>query len=274
MRLPHPPAPTARRLLALGALLWACGLPGAIAAEAARDYVIGAGDVIKVSVFQNPDLTLETRVAESGSIGYPLLGQVRLAGLSVAQAEQAIAAGLRDGSFIKQPQVTLVVMQVRSSQVSVLGMVTRPGRYPIDGSMRLSELLALAGGVAPGGSDRVTLNGLREGRPFRIEIDLPALLVQAQGEDPHILNGDVVYVDRMPTVYIYGEVQRPGPMRLERDMTVMQALATGGGLTPRGTERGLRVHRKGSDGRLVATQPALDDRLQDGDVVFVRESLF
>ena len=75
-------------------------------------------------------------------------------------------------------------------------------------------------------------------------------------------------------VYIYGEVQRPGPMRLERGMTVMQVLATGGGLNLRGTEKGLRVHRKGSDGKVQVLQPGMDDALVDGDVVFVRESLF
>ena len=81
-------------------------------------------------------------------------------------------------------------------------------------------------------------------------------------------------MDRQQVVYIYGEVQRPGAMRLERGMTVMQALATGGGLTARGTEKGIRVHRKAVDGKPQVVQPGMDDRLQDGDVVYVRESLF
>ena len=87
-------------------------------------------------------------------------------------------------------------------------------------------------------------------------------------------NGDTLWVERQNTVYIYGEVQRPGAFRLERGMTLMQALATGGGLTQRGTEKGIRVHRKNADGRVLVVQPGLDDKLQDGDVVFVRESLF
>ena len=86
--------------------------------------------------------------------------------------------------------------------------------------------------------------------------------------------GDTIWVDRQPIVYIYGEVQRPGPMRLERGMTLMQSLATGGGLTQRGTEKGIRVHRKGADGKVQVITPTLDDRMQDGDVVYVRESLF
>lgn len=84
----------------------------------------------------------------------------------------------------------------------------------------------------------------------------------------------MLWVDRQPLAYIYGEVQRPGPMRLERGLTVMQALATGGGLTQRGTEKGIRVHRKGPDGKVQVLQPSMDDKVQEGDVVYVRESLF
>ena len=89
-----------------------------------------------------------------------------------------------------------------------------------------------------------------------------------------LLNGDVVWVERQPIVYIYGEVQRPGPMRLEREMTLLQALATGGGLTARGTEKGVRVHRKAADGNVTVITPGMTDKLREGDVVFVRESLF
>lgn len=250
--------------------------PLARAADAVRDYVIAAGDVLRITVYQSPDLTLEARVSEAGTISYPLLGAVRLSGLSVGQAEAAITKGLRDGNFLKQPQVSLLVMQVRGNQVSVLGQVNRPGRYPLDmAGMRLSEVLAQAGGVAPGGSDIVTLTGSRDGKPFRREVDLPALYApSSRGEDPLLLNGDTVFVDRAPTVYIYGEVQRPGPLRLDRDMTVMQALAAGGGVTLRGTEKGLRVHRRNGDGALEVIQPTLDERVRGGDVIYVRESLF
>jgi polysaccharide export outer membrane protein len=75
-------------------------------------------------------------------------------------------------------------------------------------------------------------------------------------------------------VYIYGEVQRPGALRLERGMTLMQALASGGGLSARGTEKGIRVHRRAADGRVRVFSPAMDEPVRDGDVVFVRESLF
>src|SRR5207344_3088948 len=138
------------------------------------------------------------------------------------------------------------VVEVRVNQASVLGMVNRPGRYPIEVTdMRLSDLLATAGGTTSGGTDLIVVTGTRNGQPFRMEVDLPTLFTSAgRDKDIQIKNGDAIWVDRQPLVYIYGEVQRPGPMRLERGMTLMQTLATGGGLTQRGTEKGIRVHRK------------------------------
>ena len=283
-------SPWVHTALVLGACLCCAGVAtaqaqGAAAAATtaaatttnpAAEYRLGSGDVVRINVYQNPDLTLETRVTEAGIVSYPLLGAIRLGGLSVTAAEKLIADGLRSGNFVKQPQVTLVVLQVRGNQASVLGQVNRPGRYPIEvADMRLTDLLAMAGGAAVNGSDLVVVTGSRNGQPFRTEIDLPTVFA-AGGRDKDILinNGDSVWVDRQPLVYIYGEVQRPGPMRVERGMTVMQALATGGGLTLRGTQKGIRVHRKAADGKVQVSEPTLDDKVQDGDVVYVRESLF
>jgi polysaccharide export outer membrane protein len=240
------------------------------------EYRIGPGDVLRVVVYQNPDLQLETRVTDAGLVSYPLLGSLRVAGLTINELERLIADGLRNGNFVRQPQVTVGLLQVRAHQVSVLGQVNRPGRYPLEtANMRLTEVLATAGGVAPSGSDVVVLSGQREGKPYRAEIDLPTLFAVAGGEkDVPVQNGDIVWVDRQPIVYIYGEVQRPGPMRLEREMTLLQALATGGGLTLRGTEKGVRVHRKAADGGVTVLTPVMTDKLREGDVVFVRESLF
>jgi polysaccharide biosynthesis/export protein len=262
---------------------WAQGSPGAVAPRPAAavpavpaEYRLGSGDVLRITVFQNPELTLETRLTDSGQISFPLLGALRLGGLSVPEAERLIADGLAKGNFIRNPQVTLILLQVRGSQANVLGQVNRPGRFPLENAdTRLTDLIALAGGVAPGGADIVVITGSRDGQPFRDEVDLPALFMPGgEKRDLIVRNGDVLWVDRQPLVYIYGEVQRPGPLRLERGMTLLQALATGGGLTPRGTEKGIRVHRKGTGGAIEVTQPAMTDTLREGDVVFVRESLF
>lgn len=240
------------------------------------DYVLGAGDVIRVTVFQSPELSLETRIPESGVVSYPLLGPVNLGGLTISQAERRLADGLLAGKFLKQPQVSILVTQLRGSQASVLGHAVRPGRYTLElANTRLSDLMALAGGVAPDGSDMLTVVGTREGKPFRTQIDFRTLFRgDSASQDIVIQNNDVVYVDRVAQVYIYGEVQRPGALRLERGMTVLQALAAGGGLTQRGTQRGIRVHRKGPDGVVQELTPGLQDQLQQDDVVFVRESLF
>ena len=251
--------------------------PTPAAATASAEYRLGAGDVIRIVVYQNPDLTLETRVSETGVVSFPLLGNVRIGGLGVSAAEKLIADGLKNGNFVKQPQVTLTLLQIKGNQASVLGQVNRPGRYPIEtADMRLTDLLANAGGVATSGSDQLVLTGTRNGKPFRQEIDLPGVFSAEQNRANDILiqNGDVLWVDRAPLVYIYGEVQRPGPMRLERGMTLMQVLAAGGGLNQRGTERGIRIHRKSADGKVQVVQPNMDDSVRDGDVVFVKESLF
>ena len=240
------------------------------------EYRLGSGDVLRVSVYQNPDLTLETRVSEAGVLSFPLLGTIRLGGLSVTHAEKLIADGLKNGNFVKNPQVTIVVLQVKGNQASVLGQVNRPGRYPLEvADMRLTDLLANAGGVASTGAELLVLVGTRNGKPYRAEVDLPNVFAEAgRGQDLPVQNGDVLWVDRAPLVYIYGEVQRPGAMRLERGMTLLQSLASGGGLSQRGTEKGIRVHRKGADGKIVVLQPAMDELLRDADVVYVRESLF
>lgn len=246
----------------------------AAARNSASDYILGAGDVVRITVYQNPDLSLEARIGESGVISYPLIGAVKLGGLPVPEAEKRIADGLKSGNFVKQPQVSILVTQVRGNQASVLGQVLRPGRYPLEqANMTLSELLAMAGGIAQSGNDVVTLTGKRNGKPMRMQVDFPTIFI-GDGKDVPVSDGDVVYVDRMPTVYIYGEVQRPGPYRIDRGMTVLQALATGGGPTLRGTEKGIRIHRRDAQGKVQVIEPKMDDIVRDGDVVYVRESLF
>jgi polysaccharide export outer membrane protein len=240
------------------------------------DYVLGAGDVIKVTVFQSPELSVETRIPESGTVSFPLLGAVKLGGLTISQAEKKLADGLLAGKFLKQPQVSILVTALRGSQASVLGKAVRPGRYSLElANTRLSDLMALAGGVAPDGSDMLTVVGTRDGKPFRAQIDFRMLFRGTNSSQDIVMqNNDVVYVDSAPQVYFYGEVQKPGVIKLERGMTVLQGLAAAGGLTSRGTQRGIKVQRKAPDGSVKELLPGPHDPLQQDDVVYVRESLF
>lgn len=239
------------------------------------DYRLGAGDTIRITVFQNNDLTLETRVSESGTINYPLVGSLKLGGLSIDAAEKKVAHGLRDGGFVKQPQVNIQLLAIRGNQVSVLGLVNRPARFPLETSTRVSDAIALAGGVAPTGSDTAIVTGSRDGQNFRKEIDIPSLFVAENSPDNFLLQGgDVLYVPRAPVFYLYGEAQRPGSYRIERGMTVQQALALGGGPTARGTEWRLRLDRRMPDGKVERISPERDELIQSDDVLYVRESLF
>ncbi|HMV18773.1 MAG TPA: polysaccharide export protein EpsE [Rhodocyclaceae bacterium] len=269
-----------RWLLCVVAML-AAALTGSLAlaqgpAPAAQEYRLGPGDGVKISVFQNPDLGLETRVSETGVISYPLVGSVQVGGLTVGEAEKAIAAGLRSGGYVLQPQVTLVVQQVRGAQVAVLGQVARPGRYPLESTaMKVTDALALAGGTTPQGAEKVILTGLRNGRRVRLEVDVADLFVTWTPEkDVPVHAGDTLYVQRAPQFYVYGEVLKAGAYRVERNMTVLQALSLGGGLNPRGTERGIRIHRRGDDGSVRVINPQLNDPVQADDVIVVREALF
>ncbi|WP_374594270.1 polysaccharide export protein EpsE [Aquabacterium sp.] len=258
-------------------LMFALGASAQVGNQpAGKEYVLGAGDIVHVTVYQNPDLTLDARISESGVISFPLLGQIKIGDLSISQAEKTLSDGLKKGRYIIDPQVTILVTQVKGNQASILGQVNRPGRYPLDvAGMRFTDLLALAGGAQVDGAEVAVLTGQRNGKPFRLEIDVPSLFgASGNGQDPIIQNGDVIYVARAPMIYIYGEVQRPGQLRLERGMTVRQALAAGGGPTLRGTERGLALHRRNAAGQVEISKPTMDDLLQNGDVIYVRESLF
>ncbi len=240
------------------------------------DYALAPGDTIRIQVYQNPDLTLETRISDSGNISYPLIGTIELGRLSPVAAERRIADALQNGGFLQKPQVTVTLLQLRGHQVSVLGQVVRPGRYPLEATnTRLSDMLATAGGALPGGDDVAIVSGLRDGQPFLRRIDFPAIYLSGQGRDDMTLQGgDVIYVHRAPVFYIYGEAQRPGAHRVERGMTVMQALAQGGGPTVRGSQYRLRLHRRDAAGALVETSPELTQPVQADDVIFVKESIF
>lgn len=265
------------RYCAYWLVLMAClfQLPTFAADKPNLSYRLGSGDVIRITVFQNPDLALETRVSESGTITYPLIGSVSLGGLTLEAAEKLIAKGLKDGGYVQAPQVNIGLTQVRGSQVSVLGQVNRPGRFPLETfNTRLSDVLAMAGGIAATGSDKVVITGTREGKSFRQEVDFPAIFSGSNNQqDMFIAGGDVVYVNRAPVFYIYGEAQRPGAYRIERDMTVQQALAIGGGATQRGSDSRIRINRKGSDGKTKQISPELSDLVMPDDVIYIRESI-
>lgn len=268
---------TARNVLRAGVALAFIALLAPFPASSQEPgYVLGAGDVVRINVFQNPDMLTETRVAENGNISFPLVGAVTVGGLTVAQAQARIAEALAKGGFVNNPQVNLLVVQFKSKQVSVLGYVNRPGRFPIEeASVTLADMLATAGGIANGGADEVVITRTAGGANEQITVNLNAMFVDKNMKSNLVLrNGDIIYVPRAPVFYIYGEVQRPGAYRIERNMTVMQALSLGGGPTLRGTDKGLRLTRRNPQGLVQEYEANLNDPVRPDDVLYVRERLF
>ena len=248
----------------------------AIPSAARAAYLLGPGDLLKITVFKNADLSLDVRVSDSGSIGYPLVGAVPVGGLTLDAAEKKIAKMLQDGGFVVNPQISILLTQGFNDLVSVIGEVNKSGRYSTEQSGgHLSGMLASAGGISAVGSEVVTVTGERNGKPFRREVDIVKMSSSGNaGDDIELFGGDTVFVRKQPLFYIYGQVQKPDQYPLQSGMTVMQALATGGGVTGKGTQRGIVRHRRDATGKVKEESVSLDDDVQDKDVIYVKESLF
>lgn len=253
--------------LVLPALSWAAadgGEPG--------EYRLGAGDLLKINVYGYPDMSADVRVDEAGSISYAYVGQLEVGGHSARDVESLVAQKLTTGGFIRSPQVSVLVSDYRSQKVAVMGQVGRPGQYPLRKSSSVMDLLAEAGGIVNAtAADQATL--LKADGSKRT-IDLFALFDGDPEQNSGVAAGDTIYVPRASQFYVYGEVQRPGTYRLERNMTVSQAISAGGGLTPRGTERRATVKRRNEEGKETRIGVKGSDLLQPDDVLVIKESLF
>lgn len=258
------------RVLALLAV-FICSFPAMLHAAGA-DYLIGSGDLLRISVFGYPDLGIDSRVSESGNISYPFIGQLAVGGLSAAQAEDLIATKLKEAAIVKQPQVSLLVVDYQSQKIAVMGQVVKPGQYPLDKSSKVIDALAEAGGTVTGlAADEATL--LRKDGSKQV-IDLKALFDGDPVQNPAVLGGDTLFVPKAPQFYIQGEVQKPGVYRLERGMTVSQAISAGGGLTQRGSARRVLAKRRDEAGKEQTGSIKGSDPVAADDVLIVKESLF
>ena len=242
----------------------------------AKDYKLGVGDVVHVTVYDHPDLLVDAaQIDEDGNLSMPLIGATTVAGLSTSSAQKKIASALEKGGFVIKPQVNLIVQQYRSKQISVLGQVNKPGKYALEFSSTLTDLLALAGGISALGSDTVILIHNIGGKLQQTRINTLTLFKEGKLELNYAIdNDDILYVPRAEVFYIYGEVQKPGAYRLEKNMNVMQAISLGGGITIRGTQRGAQIRREDNNGKPVIIPADEMATIQPDDVIYVKESLF
>lgn len=258
----------------------AAGLSGLAVAQEVR---LGPGDVVTISVYGQEDLNTRVRISSDGKISFPLAGQVQIAGLLPIEAEAEIARRLSQGNFVENPQVNVFVEErvtTVSEMVTILGMVKQPGRFPVEsasgeGAGTVIGLIALAGGLLNDAADYLILTRETGGKQQSLQVDLLDVLKAGDlTQNYDLMAGDIVFVPRMDVFYIFGEVERPGSYRLERDMTVMQAISVGGGLTQYANEKDLAIKRRGNDGQMMDIRVGMTDLLQPDDVLTVDASGF
>ncbi len=246
----------------------------ALNAFAGEEYLLGGGDTVTVTVYDQPDLSTQARISNKGTITFPLLGEVPIAGLSAEQAGRKLARLLEQGGYLKHPQVSVAVKEFQSQKIPVMGEVNTPGEYSLSGESRVVDLISQAGGLKPDAADVIVVVKKEGDKSVRHEIDMLRFYAGDMSQNIHVSKGDFILVPKMDTFYIHGEVKRPGMYRLERGMTVMQALSVGGGISDRGSLSGMKVTRTKKDGSTEKVGVELTDKLKPNDVLYVKERLF
>ena len=238
---------------------------------------LGPGDSVSISVYGQPDMNATVAVNDDGTIPVALAGPVMVKGLSPSAAAQAVEKALRDGMILNHPQVTLTLLASRSQRVSVLGEVGAPGRYPIESSTTILDLLASAGGAKESASSVVyLLRTESDGTVSRLPINLTKVneAITRGGQTQALKGGDSILVPKADHYYIYGEVAQPNVYKLEPGLTVLEAIVRAGGVTPRGSNSRMELQRKGPDGKKLTRKAKPDDELQPDDILRIKERIF
>jgi polysaccharide export outer membrane protein len=234
-------------------------------ATSLRDYSIGPADLLEISIFDIPELSkIKARVASEGHITLPLVGTVQAGGKTAMELEETLKTALAS-KYIRNPQVSVFLLEYRSQRISVLGAVKKPGVFEVSGPRSLVDMLSMAEGLTeqadqvvflmrkvakssppetPGSPQQPSSDG-RRAQEAIVEIDLDDLLVDGKGElNVPLQAGDVVHVPKAGSVFVGGEVQKPGSLMIKgKTLTVDQAIIEAGGLTKVADFEGVRVFR-------------------------------
>ncbi|HTN44626.1 MAG TPA: SLBB domain-containing protein [Nitrospiria bacterium] len=228
-----------------------------------QDYVLGPRDVLNITVYDHKDLETKVRVSEDGKITFPLLGEIKVSGLTVQQLERRITTRLANG-YIVHPHVGVFVEEFRVV-VYVTGEVSKPGSFPYEEGMTVIKALSLAGGLtekAAEGKMTVTRKGQGPNET--------AILV---GMHDLLRPDDVLQVPEKRWVYVTGEVKKPGSYLFDEQMTILKAITLAGGLTDKAAPAKTEIIRK-KEGKEDKIRVKMEDPLQPEDVVVVPESFF
>ena len=253
-----------------------------------RTYVVGAADVLAISVFDQPQLTGHYTVQSDGTFTFPFLGSVKAGGATVQQIESDIRTRLA-GGYLKSPQVSVSIDQYRSQQIFVMGEVRQPSGLTYTGSMTLLEALARAGSLTENaGSEALVLRRPDAVSPpdasalaraqsspdaKTIRVDLRLLQTGRLSDDVALQPGDTIFVPKAELIFVSGQVARPGQFTYQAGMTVRQAITLAGGVTDRGSTRRIQIVRQLNSVE-TTVRADLKDPIKAGDTVVVRERFF
>jgi polysaccharide export outer membrane protein len=245
--------------------------PAAPASKQERDltagYLLGADDVIEVSVLGQPEFATRARVKANGTIQLPFIGEQKVAGETALTLAPKISEKLRSGGYYAKPVVNIEIASFASRYVVLLGAIAQPGLQPVDRDYRLSEIIARSGGLRETGADFVTLTRASgEQRNY----DFAKLASGGPDDDPWVSPGDKIFVPEAELFYMYGQVNAPGvyPIR-GGEMTIRKAVARGGGFNASGSAKRIKLFRNGEE-----SKAKMDTVVRPGDVIVVGERLF
>jgi polysaccharide export outer membrane protein len=256
---------------------------------ATAEYIVGPNDALTITVFDQPQLTGKYIVQADGTFTFPLLGRLQVGGLTLQAVENEVRDRLAKG-YLKNPQVGVSVDEYRSQQIFVMGEVRSPGSLQFTGSMTLIEALARAGSTTErAGLEAVIVRAAREGAAPPdaatlaraetandgnvVRVNLETLQRGALTQNLMLRSGDTIFVPRAETVFVSGQVNRPGEYVIRPGMTVRQVLSLAGGVTDRGSTRRIQIIRQVDD-KETTTSADLQERVRNGDTVLVRERFF
>ena len=247
----------------------------------AHPLQIAAGDLLEVRVFDTPELSCKLRVDEQGAVTLPLGVALAISGLTAEAAGIAIEDRLRHDAVLKDPHVSVTVLEYSTQGVAVLGEVKNPGVYPLLGTHGLLDLMSAAGGATPNAGKAVTISHRTDlNHPIVVDVDSRPGSTAASNVD--IRPGDTIVVSRAGIVYVLGDVGRPGGFLLGNSdhLTVLQAIALAQGANKTAALNRAKLIRKTDAGRQgspvsiekILSDKASDELLADGDILFVPSS--
>lgn len=242
---------------------------------AARDYVLGEGDVLKITVYGHEDLTTLERISGEGAINFPLIGRVKVSGLTVPDVSRKLAGLLADG-YLVSPQVSIFIEEFRSKKTVIMGEVRKPGLYELKGNTSFLELVSMAGGLTENAGDTAIIKRKTRSEEESVRtVDLQRLLEEGdQSFNIMMLDGDSVFVPTAGLFYVTGEVRKPDAYKHKEGTTVIHAITMAGGLTDKAAAGRIRIIRKENGKERVISRVKMDEPVYPDDVIVIPESFF